>query len=338
MKGLLGRRRAVFDGRPVAIDRGPLVARRRGVRALGVLAALLACTACSSTTGQQGGPAAPQGSAAASRSGTPSPAGRPVHVRLYQGDGSTYGVGMPIVAYLSAVVTDARAFSRATRVTVNGSPEQGAWYFQKSTIYPGYPVEAHYRPPRYWPAHASIHLDLPVRGLSAGKGLVYDNSLSLDMSTGAANISTIDGRTERMVVTSDGRQVFSFPVSLGKAATPTFAGVKVLMDKARVQRMVSHTPGNEYDLKVPWSVRITNSGEFIHSASWNGGNIGRRSTSHGCTNLNETDARRFFAFARVGDVTVYANTGGPTMPSWDGYGDWNLPWSTWQAGGLAPTN
>jgi lipoprotein-anchoring transpeptidase ErfK/SrfK len=277
-------------------------------------------------------------SAAPTPSGTTPASGQPVHVRLYEADGSVYGVGMPIIAYLSATITDAHAFAAATKVTVNGSPAQGAWFFEKSAIYPGYPEEAHYRPPQYWPAHASIHLDLPVKGLSAGTGLMYDNSLTLDMATGPSNISTIDGHTERMVVTSDGKQVFSFPVSLGKASTPTFSGVKVLMQKNRVERMVSNVPGNTYDVKVPWSVRVTNSGEFIHSASWNGGNIGLRSTSHGCTNLNVTDAQRYFSFAQVGDVATYKNTGGGTMPSWDGYGDWNLPWSTWQAGGLVPTN
>jgi len=30
---------------------------------------------------------------------------------------------------------------------------------------------------------------------------------------------------------------------------------------------------------------------------------------------------------------TYTNTGGTSMPSWDGFGDWNLPWSVWQAGG-----
>jgi lipoprotein-anchoring transpeptidase ErfK/SrfK len=110
------------------------------------------------------------------------------------------------------------------------------------------------------------------------------------------------------------------------------------MEKAKVQHMVSTQPGNQYDEQVPWSVRITNSGEFIHAASWNGGNIGQRSTSHGCTNLNEADAHKFFDFAQVGDVAIYTNTGGPTMPSWDGYGDWNLDWGTWQSGGLVPTS
>jgi lipoprotein-anchoring transpeptidase ErfK/SrfK len=241
---------------------------------------------------------------------------------------------MPIIAYLSAPVTSAKEFAAATRVTVNGAPVQGAWYFQKSAVYDGYPLEAHYRPAEYWPAHASIHLDLAVQGRSAGAGLVFDNSLTLDMATGAANIGKVDGSTLRMVVTSDGKQVFNFPVSLGKASTPTFNGVKVVMEKDAVERMVG--PG--YDEQVPWSVRITNSGEFVHSASWNGGNIGQRSTSHGCTNLTEANAKAYFDFAQVGDVLNYANTGGPTMPTWDGYGDWNVAWSTWQSGGAVRTS
>ncbi len=304
------------------------------------VAVMAACTATPSWHAGSGGSAGPgsAGPSGSPGSAAPSASGKPVHVRLYESDGSTYGIGMPIIAYLSATITDGKAFAKATKVTVNGAPVTGAWYFEKSGVYPGYPVEAHYRPQDYWPAHASIHLDLPVQGLSAGTGLVFDDSLTLDMSTGPANISKVDGATERMVVTSDGKQVFSFPVSLGKASTPTFSGVKVVMEKARLQRMVGTTPGDTYDEQVPWSVRLTNSGEFVHAASWNGGNIGQRSTSHGCTNLNEADAQQYFNFAQVGDVLVYTNTGGPTMPVWDGYGAWNVDWATWQAGGLVPTS
>jgi lipoprotein-anchoring transpeptidase ErfK/SrfK len=279
------------------------------------------------------GPSASSGSSAAPPDSSPSPsapAGKPVHVRLLEGDGSTWGVGMPIIAYLSVKITDAKPFAAATAVTVNGTPAEGAWFFQKSAIYSGYPIEAHYRTEKYWPAHAKIHMDLAAKGQPAGAGLVFDNSLTLDMSTGPANITKVDGHAERMVVTSDGKPVFTFPVSLGKASTPTFSGTKVVMQKVKVQRMT----GAGYDLQVPWSVRITNSGEFFHAASWNGGNIGQRSTSHGCANLNVADAQKYFNFAQVGDVAVFTNTGGPTMPSWDGYGDWNLPWSTWKAGGL----
>ncbi|HEX6872215.1 MAG TPA: L,D-transpeptidase [Micromonosporaceae bacterium] len=318
--------------------------RRRvlGLAGLGAVgAALAACGANPGTPSNPGNlPESPgaSGSAAPSPSASPTPVGEPVHVRLYQGDGSTFGVGLPIIAYLSRKITDGRAFAAATKATVNGEPVQGAWYFQNSAIYKDYPIEAHYRLQDYWPGHASIRLELPVEGLSAGPGLVFDNSLTLDAATGAANVSKIDGKTLRMIVTSDGTQVFNFPVSLGKASTPTFSGIKVVMEKNKLQRMVNTTPGQAYDVKVPWSVRITNSGEFIHSASWNGGNIGSRSTSHGCTNLTLSDAEKFFNFAQIGDVTEYTNTGGATMPSWDGYGDWNLPWSTWQLGGIVPTS
>jgi lipoprotein-anchoring transpeptidase ErfK/SrfK len=322
------------------------MSRRRvlGLAGLGVASAVLA--ACSKSSPSAGGPLASpgvSGSSGPTDSASPSDglirgSGTPVHVRLLQGDGSTWGVGMPIIAYLSADIGDAHMWAKVSKVTVNGSTVDGAWYFQNSAIYPDAPVEARYRMEDYWPAHADIHLDLPIKGLTAGPGMVFDNSLSLDMKTGARNISEIDGSTERMSVTSDGTPTFTFPVSLGKASTPTFTGIKVVIDKAAVQRMVNTTPGQQYDVNVPWSVRVTNSGEFIHSASWNGGNIGQRSTSHGCTNLTEADAKKFFDFAQVGDVAIYSNTGGPTMPSWDGYGDWNLPFATWQAGGIYKTS
>ncbi|HKC29494.1 MAG TPA: L,D-transpeptidase, partial [Jatrophihabitans sp.] len=84
---------------------------------------------------------------------------------------------------------------------------------------------------------------------------------------------------------------------------------------------------------VDWSVRITRSGEYIHAAPWNS-NIGRMSTSNGCTNLFTADAKWFYGFAMVGDVANYPVTDGPLMPSWDGFGDWNLSWAQWSLGGL----
>jgi len=255
-----------------------------------------------------------------------------------------YGIGMPIVAYFDRKVTDATAFEKAVTVTVNGKPAQGAWFWQNSGL-PGKALEAHYRLGQYWPAHAKIAVDLPVKGLAAGKGLAYDDSLTLSIATGAANVSTVDCGTEKITVTSDGKTVRTMPTSCGKAKTPTYTGVKVVMQKGEnvpgssklrpdgTVRMVSNNPADPYDLMVPWSVRLTNSGEYAHAASWNGGNIGSRSTSNGCTNLNVTDAKWFYTFSKIGDVLTYANTGGQKMPSWDGFGDWNLPWVTWQAGG-----
>ena len=275
---------------------------------------------------------APQQSSAASKP-PPGPA-RPVHVSLFQGDGMTVGIGMPLIAQFSTKVTDAHAFDQAVTVQVNGKPVRGAWFWVASNS--GYAMEAHYRLQDYWPAHSKITMKMPLKGLSAGRGLAFDDSLTLAITTGASHISTVNGANEQMVVHSDGKQVKQFGVSLGKASTPTYLGTKLVMDKKNPQLMVS-APGDPspYALKVPWSVRLTNSGEFVHAAAWNTGNIGSRSTSHGCTNLTVADAEWFYKFSNIGDVVTYTNTGtAKTVPSWDGFSDWNVPWAQWQAGNL----
>jgi lipoprotein-anchoring transpeptidase ErfK/SrfK len=279
-------------------------------------------------------PTATHPSAPAPRSTKPVAPAAAVHVSLFQGDGQTYGIGMPIIAQFSKKVTDAHAFDNAVTVTVNGKPANGAWFWVNSAS--GYAMEAHYRPQAYWPAHSVIEMAMPIKGLSAGRGLAFDDSLTLRLNIGAAHVSTVDGSSERMTVTSDGQPIRVFPVSLGKASTPTYLGTKVVMEKKNPQHMVS-APGeaNPYSLEVPWSVRLTNSGEFVHAAAWNTGNIGSRSTSHGCTNLTVDDAQWFYNFSMIGDIVTYSNTGtSNVMPSWDGLGDWNVPWSQWQQGNL----
>jgi len=320
-----------------------------------VIAAALMGSACS--TGAVGatsspatpvaGPSSASGPASSPPSSPTAALGAPVHVSLLEGDGGVYGVGMPIVAYVDRQVTDPTAFEQATTVTVNGTPAAGAWYWEKSGI-PGQVLEAHYRLQQYWPANATITVNMPVQGLPAGPGLSYADSPTLSIATGAANISTVDCRAETMTVTSQGKTLRTMPTSCGKAGTPTFTGTKVVMQKGEdvpgtntlrpqgAVRMVSNNPADRYDLMVPWSVRLTNSGEYAHSASWNGGNIGQRSTSNGCTNLNVADAQWFYNLSQIGDVVTYTNTGGTPMPSWDGYGDWTVPWSTWQSGGVLP--
>lgn len=276
-----------------------------------------------------------------------SAAPQPVHVATFEGDGETYGIGMAVVAMFTVAPTDATAFEKAATVTVNGQPATGAWFWQDSIV-PGYKTEALYREQNYWPAHAQISVNLPVKGLSAGDNLAFDDSLTLNFQIGDAHISHVDNKQHIMTVTSNDDVVKNLPVSLGYANTPTYNGVKVVMSKGSVDPTthkplpngtveMKSDPGERpsYDLMVPWSVRITNSGEFIHSASWNGGNIGSRNTSHGCTNLNPADAEWFYNFSLPGDIVDYpnANSTGTVQPSWDGWGWWNVPWNQWQAGG-----
>lgn len=275
----------------------------------------------------------------------------PVHVSTFEGDGETYGVGIAVIALFSAAPTDAAAFEQAATVDVNGQPADGAWYWQDSIV-PGYATEALYREKEYWPADSTIDVDLPVKGLPAGDGLAYDDSLTLTFNIGDAHISHVDNKQHMMTVTSNDAVVKNLPVSLGSASTPTYDGVKVVMAKGSVDPKtlkplpngtveMKSDPGESpsYDLMVPWSVRVTNSGEFVHSASWNGGNIGERNTSHGCTNLRNADAEWFYNFSLLGDIVDYpdANPAGTTQPPWDGWGWWNVSWADWQQGGLLAT-
>ncbi|MDT4911479.1 MAG: hypothetical protein QOC66_607 [Pseudonocardiales bacterium] len=281
--------------------------------------------------------------------GSTSAAARPpakvVRVTALENDGASYGVGMPIVLYFSPAPTDPKAFEAAATVTVDGAPAGGAWYWEQPTAdeVKGHIVEAHYRMRNYWPADSTIHVRTPIGGLSAGKGLVYSAKLSsLDYKIGDAHVSLVDARGLSMQVTSNGKPVRTVAVSLGKASTPTFNGVKVVMQKGedlpgtnrlRPNGTVMMNGPGYHDDPVQWSVRITRSGEYVHAAPWNKG-IGARSTSNGCTNLHTADGEWFYHFSQIGDVVQYTNTDGTQMPSWDGLGDWNLSWSQWTSGGF----
>jgi lipoprotein-anchoring transpeptidase ErfK/SrfK len=246
---------------------------------------------------------------------------------------------MPIIAYFDKKVTDATAFDKAVTVTVNGQPAGGAWYWEPPSR-SDFGIEAHYRLPNYWPAHAALHVSMPVSGLSAGQGLVFDNDVTLDMKIGAAQLASVDGTpgVDTMTLTSDGQPVRTLQVSLGKATTPTYLGTAVVMAKSNPEEMKSD-PGEQpaYDILVPWSVRVTNDGEFIHDAYWNG-HLGQENLSHGCTNLSPADAEWYYNWSQIGDPVTWAHTGAhQTIPVTDGWGDWNLDWATYSRGGLLPS-
>ena len=299
-----------------------------------------------STTGAASSTSAPSSAAASSSPASSAAASssadtEPVHVQLYNADGAHYGVGMPVIAYFSRRITDASAFQRATSVTANGKPLQAAWYFENSGAGKG-PIEAHLRPESYWPAHADIHVALPVTSLSAGGDMRFDDNLTLDFSTGAATIATVSDAKHTLTLTEDGKTVGTYPVSLGGPGSRTIRGTKVVMEQDKDTRMQGDHGGIEYDLAhVYWTQRLTYSGEYLHAAPWNeprnGGVIGSGDSSNGCTNLSTADARTLFRAMEPGDVVRYPDATGPKMTLSDGFGDWNVSWAKWQTGGLVPT-
>jgi lipoprotein-anchoring transpeptidase ErfK/SrfK len=308
-------------------------------------AAALLLAACSSGGGPaptvtvtKSGGGGGTASTPAAKSSTTKPAkpAKPVHIKTLNADGVQYGVGMPVIAFFSKKIKSAKTLQDATKVTVDGQPIQGAWYFEYSNYYKGYPIEGHWRPKDYWPAHSQVHVDIPAKGLSAGGNLAYDNNLTLDFGIGARNIGIVNDATHRITITSDGKQKFDFPVSLGARNTPTSHGIKVIMEKG--VSICMSGPGY-HECGVKYTQRLTYGGEYLHSAPWNTFNIDHGiDSSNGCTNLHPSAAKTLYDFLEVGDVVIYPNANGPAMQLGMGYGDWNVSWGAWQTGGLISTS
>lgn len=265
----------------------------------------------------------------------PPAAGAAVRIELATAGGRSYGVGMPVVAYFSQRFASAKSLSRVTSVTVNGAPATAAWYFERSTK-PGYPVEGHLRLRDFWPANSIVTVDVPASHVPAGNGIGFGNDVHVTFRTGPRIVAVVEDRLHRMVVTRDGAPLGVYRVALGAAATPTTRGIKVIMQKDATVCLAG--PGYR-ECGVKYAQQLTYSGEYLHAAPWNTANIKLgRDTSNGCTNLLPADAAVLYKVLTVGDVVEYPDAAGPPMRVGAGYGDWNVPWRTWQLGGLIPTS
>jgi len=276
----------------------------------------------------------------------------PVHVKINIWDGESVGVGMPLIATFDKKITDARAFAKATAVTVNGKPIDAQWFFEYSDVKSGHVMEAHLRPQLFWPANAQIQVQLRVRGLNAGAvpnqanaQYQFDDDLTANYATTDAHILTVSNATHTLTVEDNGKVWGTFPISLGASDTPTKSGIKVIMEKGVDVRMVG--PGYD-DPHVKYTQRLTYGGEYLHAAPWNcvgfpgcagpANHIGSSNSSNGCTNLRPQDAITLYGFLGIGDVVRYPDADGPRMALGDGYGDWNVTWGLWQTGGVVPTH
>jgi hypothetical protein len=87
-----------------------------------------------------------------------------------------------------------------------------------------------------------------------------------------------------------------------------------------------------YSLYSAHAMRMTNSGEFIHDAPWNTGNIGEANTSHGCVGMTVSDMDWLYDHTLVGDAVVVTGSPKPYTEIYNRYQDWNVSWSKWQTG------
>jgi lipoprotein-anchoring transpeptidase ErfK/SrfK len=119
---------------------------------------------------------------------------------------------------------------------------------------------------------------------------------------------TIDKSAQLMTVEKDGRALYQWPVSTGKAGFDTPSG------KFKAFRMERDHYSREWDdAPMPFSIFFTQKGHAIHG-SLDTKNIGRPA-SHGCVRLTPANAEKLFALVEEDGVlnTTVVLTG--TAPS-----------------------
>ena len=240
------------------------------------------------------------------------------------GDGATVGVGMPIILQFSDPIAADKQAALVNRITVQTStPIVGAWHWFGNQ-------EVHWRPKDFWPSGTQVHVIAHFRGANAGSGVWGLGDWSSSFSVGAKHVSIIDAAAHQMQVFQNDQLIHTYPVSTGKASTPTLSGTLFVWYKLQSVRMVStsigipvNSPGG-YDEKVFWDTAISTDGFYIHSAPWSVGSQGFANVSHGCVNLSPARAIEFFNFSQVGDVVQVIHTSRPADAS-DGEADWQIP-------------
>jgi lipoprotein-anchoring transpeptidase ErfK/SrfK len=248
-----------------------------------------------------------------------------VSASLNVGDGKTYGVGMPIAITFKKDVTDKANVQKALTVETS-VPVEGAWaWLSDRTV--------HWRPKEYWPANTQVKLTAKLYGTSLGDGKYGEDDRSATFSIGRSQIVRGNTQTHRMQVFQDGVQIADFPASYGLDSDPrrvTRSGTHIVMSKHETYSMSNPKYGYE-NVVVPWAVRISNNGEFIHGYAASIPSQGKRNVSHGCLNLSPANAKLYFDGALTGDpVEITGST--QQLGAQDGdYHDWIIPWDQWLA-------
>jgi lipoprotein-anchoring transpeptidase ErfK/SrfK len=240
-------------------------------------------------------------------------------MQIFEGYRQTYGVGMPILLNFDQPITNRKAVERALQLTTS-KPVVGAWYWDGSTA-------LIFRPRDYWPAGTTVSFTAHLDGVQGAPGVYGYHTLTQTFLIGRSLIVTASTATHHMRLYRDGKLFRVWPISTGKPGDNTPNGTYLTIEKGNP--VIMKGPG--YRISVPWSVRFTWSGDYLHDAYWSVGQQGFANVSHGCVNMPPADAEFYYKMAVPGDpVTI---SGSPRGGAWDnGWTHWFLSWPQLLAG------
>jgi lipoprotein-anchoring transpeptidase ErfK/SrfK len=244
---------------------------------------------------------------------------------IYPLDGSKVGVGMPAIVRFDTPVADKKSIEKNLHVTT--SPKQtGTWHWYGNQ-------EVHWRPKSYWKPGTKVVVDADINGVSAGNGTYGQKSSKTDFKVGRKFVIKVNLKSDYATVYKNDKKVRSIPVTGGKAGWTTRSGTKLIMAKEYNKVMTNEQIGakEDYSLTAAYAMRITNSGEFLHSAPWSVGSQGRANVSHGCTGMSIANSRYLIQNTLIGDPVVTTGSNRGIEPG-NGYTDWNASYKEYKKG------
>jgi lipoprotein-anchoring transpeptidase ErfK/SrfK len=244
--------------------------------------------------------------------------------RTIMTDGGTYGVGMPLIFYFDDPAVDRKAVERAMEIRTS-KRVVGSWYWSETCGI--VPLCLYFRPKHYWKPHTRVRWTAHTDGVRFKPGVYGDADMQGTIRIGRSLRVVASTEGHYMRVYKDGKRYARWPISTGKPGDDTPNGTYLSIEKHNPEQMV----GADYDLSVPYAVRITWSGVYLHAASWSVGSQGATNVSHGCINMSPADAAIYYDMSIPGDpVKVVGSSRAGTLEN--GWTMWFKDWRAWRRG------
>ncbi|MCX4820306.1 Ig-like domain-containing protein [Streptomyces sp. NBC_01142] len=252
---------------------------------------------------------------------------------LVPGKNSTVGIGQPLSIVFDHPVKNRAEVEKSLKVTTSDKTE-GSWGWMQDWSGKD---RVDWRPKEYWKPGTKVTLDAGLNGIDSGSGggwFVRDYTSSFTI--GRNQLVRVDLDNHRLKLLRDGAEIKDVPMSAGTPGgeKASWRGRTVLMSKEGTINMRSETVGlgDAYDKMVDYSMRLTWSGMYAHAAPWNAGYFGTANKSSGCVGMSDADAQWIYEQVQVGDpFEISGGDAKGTQALNNGYGEWNLSWSQWQA-------
>jgi lipoprotein-anchoring transpeptidase ErfK/SrfK len=238
---------------------------------------------------------------------------------------SKVGIGMPVVLTFDLPVKNKKEFQKNLQVT--SSPAQpGTWRWFSDT-------QVRFRPAKYWKPGTKVTVRAKLNGVKAGSDVYGQKSVATSFKVGRALVTKVNLASDVARVYRSGKLVRTIYVSGGKPGWQTRSGIKVIMAKEYNKKMTNEMIGakEDYSLTAQYAIRITNSGEFLHSAPWNAAYFGRRNASHGCVGMSNGNAAWLYTHTLIGDPVITTGSS-RRVEDGNGWSDWNLSYAQYKKG------